>query len=48
MIFLIGFIIGCAWHVFIIIRRRAWYFIPLIIGCLRTLSQPKPTTAETH
>ncbi|KAF0327599.1 hypothetical protein K4K61_008112 [Colletotrichum sp. SAR11_59] len=34
MIFLVGFIVGCAWHVFIIVRRRAWYFIPLIIGCL--------------
>uniref|UniRef100_L2G970 Rta1 domain-containing protein n=1 Tax=Colletotrichum fructicola (strain Nara gc5) TaxID=1213859 RepID=L2G970_COLFN len=34
MIFLIGFVVGCAWHVFIIVRRRAWYFIPLIIGCL--------------
>ncbi|KAF4827723.1 Protein RTM1 [Colletotrichum tropicale] len=34
MIFLVGFVVGCAWHVFIIVRRRAWYFIPLIIGCL--------------
>lgn len=45
MIFFIGFILGCVWHAFIIIRRRAWYFIPLIIGCLRALSQPKDTTA---
>lgn len=48
MIFLIGFILGCGWHAFIIIRRRAWYFIPLIIGCLRTLSPPNYTTTENH
>lgn len=48
MIFLIDFILGCAWHASIIIRRRAWYLIPLIIGCLRTLSQPNYMTAESH
>lgn len=46
MIFLVGFAVGCAWHV--IVRRRAWYFIPLIIGCLRTLSHTRHTTSHHH
>ncbi|CCF35150.1 hypothetical protein CH063_07000 [Colletotrichum higginsianum] len=51
MIFLIGFIVGGAWHAFIIVRKRSWYFTPMLIGCIlelvgylaRFLSSSSPT-----
>lgn len=34
MIFFVAFVIGGAWHLYIIIRKRAWYFTPMLIGCI--------------
>ncbi|KAF7557736.1 hypothetical protein G7Z17_g472 [Cylindrodendrum hubeiense] len=50
MIFLIAFGLATIWHMWVIIRHRAWYFTPLLIGCLlelvgyigRFLSASKP------
>ncbi|KAF4784213.1 hypothetical protein HER10_EVM0005596 [Colletotrichum scovillei] len=33
IIFFVAFVIGGAWHLYIIIRKRAWYFTPMLIGC---------------
>ncbi|EXF80726.1 hypothetical protein CFIO01_13595 [Colletotrichum fioriniae PJ7] len=37
MIFFVAFVIGGAWHLYIIIRKRAWYFTPMLIGCILEL-----------
>lgn len=34
MIFLVGFIICTGWHAYIVFTRRAWYFTPLVLGCI--------------
>ncbi|KAH6971054.1 RTA1 like protein-domain-containing protein [Ilyonectria sp. MPI-CAGE-AT-0026] len=34
MIFLLAFGLVTIWHVWVIIRHRAWYFTPLLIGCI--------------
>ncbi|KPM44113.1 hypothetical protein AK830_g2442 [Neonectria ditissima] len=34
MIFLLAFGVISLWHVWVIIRQRAWYFTPLFIGCI--------------
>ncbi|KAL6411787.1 rta1 domain-containing protein [Ilyonectria robusta] len=35
MIFLLAFGLATLWHLWVIIRQRAWYFTPLLISCLR-------------
>ncbi|KAL6405885.1 hypothetical protein AUP68_10769 [Ilyonectria robusta] len=34
MIFLLAFSVGTLWHLWIIARQRAWYFTPLLLGCI--------------
>ncbi|KAH6884869.1 RTA-like protein [Thelonectria olida] len=34
MIFLIAFGLASLWHTWIIFRRKAWYFTPLLLGCI--------------
>ncbi|KAH8652574.1 RTA-like protein [Ilyonectria robusta] len=34
MIFLLAFCLVTIWHIWVIIRQRAWYFTPLLIGCI--------------
>lgn len=34
VIFIAAFAIGSATHIFLLIKKRTWYFIPFIIGCL--------------
>ncbi|KAK1658014.1 RTA-like protein [Colletotrichum godetiae] len=38
IIFFIAFVIGGAWHLYIIVRKRAWYFTPMLIGCILELA----------
>ncbi|KAH7015902.1 RTA-like protein [Ilyonectria destructans] len=52
MIFLLAFGLATLWHLYIILSRRAWYFIPLLFGCIletlgyvgRFLSSSDPTS----
>ncbi|KAH8665447.1 RTA1 like protein-domain-containing protein [Ilyonectria robusta] len=34
MIFLLAFGLATLWHLYIILSRRAWYFTPLLCGCI--------------
>ena len=41
IVFVVLFAALTAGHVFLLIRKRVWYFIPFVLGCTCELS-PKP------
>lgn len=42
IIFLVSFTITTSWHILITVRRRIWYFIPLVCGGVRMSSNTIP------
>lgn len=48
VICLVGFTVITGWHMFVAIRRRTWYFTPLVCGGIRMCCPSTPFASSEH